>query len=615
MREGEGGAGPTGGHKGGHRDIRTGIAMKWLVGRRILFVLVAAGLLALAGVAIWRLSCRPASPPLHASGNLLVNPGFQDDTDGDHRPDGWETGPAAELTDWLITPEAGGYSLRMTGNASYVRSAMVMVWAGKRYHLSLQALTDAAGPNRIQAVFLWEDTRREVVLRQEGPWLEVPSRHWRLLSFAGEAPAGAAGLSILLRPAGDGPVYLDDLRLSEEGVRLEPFPDYADAAMAFTFDWETAMGGLIHSRSDDGYDPATAEARGLAMRRGTENLLALLQRYGVRATWYAAGYSLLPGNALGADLRNPTYPWASRANGWRDDRWTTTPWFADDPHGTAQSHPAWYFGDLVPQLLAAGQEIESHTFGHLYGGLVSPEELRADLRQWNAAAEGVKVPPARSLAFPWGASLGMSDGNYAVLEELECLAVTRTYHEPRGRSQYWILPPDDLFHMRTVPGHPNLWAFPDHYFPGERSELAKAKAVVDRVLLERGVTSLWAHTEEIVSPEQVAAWEELLAYAAARREAGLWIAPLAEIVSFHHDLAQVDVRSQERPGRLVVTVHNGSRHTLSGLTLTLPGPVRKVSLDGKPHGDFVLDQVRLPALHPGQRVRLDISLEGWEVAK
>ena len=98
----------------------------------------------------------------------------------------------------------------------------------------------------------------------------------------------------------------------------------------------------------------------------------------------------------------------------------------------------------------------------------------------------------------------MGDASWGVLQEMGYSAVTRTYHEPEGRSQYWILPPDDLFHMRTVPGYPTLWAFPDHYFPGHAADVAWAQAAIDRLLAERGVTSLWAHSEEAVSPEQLA---------------------------------------------------------------------------------------------------------------
>lgn len=584
--------------------------MKQILIRRVLLVTAVLILLALAAVAAWRLSRRPALPPLSASGNLLPNPGFQEDHDGNGRPDAWELGPAAAWADWTITPQAGGHSLRLTGSASYARSAPILAWPEKRYQVSLQALTDAPSPGRLQVVFLWEDTRREVISRQGGAWLQVPARAWQLLTWEMTAPADASGLAILVRPAGDDPVYLDDVRLSEEGVRLEPWPDYRRAALAITLDWETAMGGLVHSRSDDGYDPATAEARGLAMRQGSETLLDLFTHYGIRATWYASGYSLLADNTGRETFGGPIYTWASRDHGWRDDRWVTTPWFADDPYGTAQSHPAWYFGDLLSRLHAGGQSVQSHTFGHLYLGHAAPEEVRADLRQWNAAAAAAGLPAATTLAFPWGASLGTGDATWAVLEALGYRSVTRTYHELQGRSQYYILPPDDLYHMRTVPSRPALWAFPDHYFPGQ--DAAEAKAVIDQVLAVHGVTSLWAHTEEAVSPTQVAAWDEVLAYAAAQREAGLWIAPLEEIVAYRDSLGAIQVRAEALPGRLRLTVRNGNAHAVAGLTLTLPAPARSTELGGAPYADFVRDQVRLPSLRPGQEVTLEVTLGTWE---
>jgi len=578
--------------------------------RRAALIVGIVALLVLAVVAGWRLSRRPATAPLAASGNLLSNPGFQQDGDGDGRPDAWDLGPAAAWSDWTITPEEGGHSLRLTGSASYARSAPILAWPGKGYQVSLQALADAPYTSRLQVVFLWEDTRREVILREDGAWLEVPARAWQLLSWEATAPAEASGLTLLVRPAGDDPLYLDDVRLSEEGVRLEPYPDYSRAALAFTLDWETAMGGLVHSRSGDGYDPATAEARGRAMREGTATLLDLFERYDIRATWYASGYSLLEGNARRDDFGSPTYTWASQAHGWRDDRWVTTPWFADDPYGTAASHPAWYFGDLLARLRESGQDVQSHTFGHLYLGYAAPEEVRADLQQWNAAAVAAGLPAATSLAFPWGASLGTSDATLAVLEALGCRAVTRTYHEPQGRSQYYLLPPDDLYHMRTVPGRPALWAFPDHYFPGQ--DAAGARAVVDQALAVHGVTSLWAHTEEAVAPAQVAAWEEVLAYAAAQRANGLWIAPLDEIVAYRDNLAKIEVQARDYAGRLRIVVRNGGDRPAAGLTLTLSSPARSAELGGAPYTDFRQDQVRLPELHPGQQVTLDIVLGSWE---
>ena len=95
-------------------------------------------------------------------------------------------------------------------------------------------------------------------------------------------------------------------------MRVEPFPDGQRAALAFSFDWESAMGGLIHSRSgeanaegegaavsmgaDGAPSVADAEEKGLRMRDGAQFLADLFARYGIRATFYATGYDLLSGN-------------------------------------------------------------------------------------------------------------------------------------------------------------------------------------------------------------------------------------------------------------------------------------------------------------------------------
>ncbi len=103
-------------------------------------------------------------------------------------------------------------------------------------------------------------------------------------------------------------------------------------------------------------------------------------------------------------MGNPTFAWATQQNHWLNDTWATTPWFANDPPGTVQSDPDWYFGDLVPLLQRERQDIQSHTFSHMDGGLADPATWRADLAAWQEVAAERGVAEARSLAFPWSSS-------------------------------------------------------------------------------------------------------------------------------------------------------------------------------------------------------------------
>src|SRR3954465_4572087 len=95
-------------------------------------------------------------------------------------------------------------------------------------------------------------------------------------------------------------------------ISINPWPNGYRAALSFSFDWETAMGGLIHSRSID--DPNAIQdpiARGLRMREGITTTLDLFRPHGIRATYYATGYNFLLGNTARRQfMNNPTFVWA-----------------------------------------------------------------------------------------------------------------------------------------------------------------------------------------------------------------------------------------------------------------------------------------------------------------
>jgi hypothetical protein len=118
--------------------------------------------------------------------------------------------------------------------------------------------------------------------------------------------------------------------MGQVGVRVQPWPAGKRAALAFSFDYETAMGGLIHSKSADA--ALTAEARGLAMREGASTLLELFAPGHIRATFYTNGYNFLIGNSERKEfMGNPLYDkWAKfdakKGFDWETDRWQTMRW-------------------------------------------------------------------------------------------------------------------------------------------------------------------------------------------------------------------------------------------------------------------------------------------------
>ncbi len=382
--------------------------------------------------------------------------------------------------------DGDGRALQLIGIANYVETPPAAVRPGSPFCFSGKALTNSekGSPTRLRVVFHWRDSQGRMLAEDATGWQDVvlwrqdsPPADWSTIGAAFQAPAGAATLAVRLHPASDDRVYLDAMHIRRGGrlgigewglgaetqspisnllspVAVAPWPNGYRGALSFSFDWETAMGGLIHSLRDDPQS-GSAIARGVRMREGITTTLELFRPYGIRATYYANGYNFLLGNAERRQfMGNPTFTWADNTppHRWPDAHWATTPWFADDPYGTVQSQPAWYFGDLVPLLLGEHQDIQTHTFSHLYGGFAGTEEWRADLREWRAVAAERGVPPARSLAFPWSGSAGMSDTDWRALEEAGITSVTRT----SDYAQYRIVSEHDP-RCAPVPGHGASW--------------------------------------------------------------------------------------------------------------------------------------------------------------
>jgi peptidoglycan/xylan/chitin deacetylase (PgdA/CDA1 family) len=357
-------------------------------------------------------------------------------------------------------------------------------------------------------------------------------------------------------------------------VAVQPWPRGAQAAVSFSFDWETTMGGLIHSRSLVADDPNNAEPpreRGLRMRQGITNTLELFRSYNIHATYYATGYNFLRGNtARRTFMGDPTFTWATQANGWKSD-WSQRRWFSTDPHSALPNDPDYYFADLLPALRAAGQDIQTHTFSHLYGGYASPAEWQADFSAWREAAAAQGIAPARSLAFPWSGSGGMSDASWQVLAHAGITSVTRTN---RSQSQYQLVTPTEP-QCRPVPGHERILVCPDFYLTPQSA--AQALALLD-----------------------------------STRQAGqVWIAPLAEIADWQQAVAQlrIEPHTPDAHAPLDFTITNTSAHPLNGVTLELPFAPTRVAVDGNAAGgSFAVHGTSLTLTIPAGQA---VEVQAW----
>ncbi len=455
-----------------------------------------------------------------------------------------------------------------------------------------------SGPLTVR--FLWESTGQRATVQQ---FVVQQSESPVGRSFA--VPPAAVFLRIQLF-AEHASTAVADLRLIlADGIRVEPYPDFFHAALAFSFDWESAMGGLIHSRSvaaegegegavvgltsDGSPSVEAAEDKGLRMREGSRLLAGLFAPHDIKATFYATGYNLLLGNQSGElFLGNPIYKNVDREHGWGSDFWKTHPWYMHDPRTIEAVAPAWYFGSETRFLADAGHEIGLHTFGHLYVRGVTPEQLAADLAQWQRSARALGVSPVPSFAFPWTSSNSVDNNSdyLNVFKEAGIEVLTRLYSRS-VREPYGV----DL-----LEGEPALRVFPDHYLPSTGPALAEAENSIEEALVRRGCFSLWTHPNEVVEQAGRVVWPRIVDYAAQRRERGLWVAPVYKIAAYTRDRRSVAMTALPLAGGTRITLTNQAPRVIEGLTLTMAHTIRSATTQDGATVEVRDTQLRLPPL-------------------
>lgn len=463
----------------------------------------------------------------------------------DTLPAEWLAGaPGVRVGEFSL--DADAKSIHMVGIGTWLRLPSITVEPNQKYCVSVRAIADSRSATAVRTRWWWYagDT---VIAERTSPWQPVRAWQgdtdtlpWSLVAATDRAPAHATSVRIQIEPASDDRLYLDLFRVratrvggklqdvhahQDARVHVRPWPAGYNAAVSFSYDWETAMGGLVHSRSVDdpnaGIDPMI---RSMRMREGLTTTLALFAPYNFPATYYVNGYNFLDDNLCQATfMDNPTFAWASQANGWRGDTWTRQPWFSLDPYGTYHDNPGWYFGDLINPVRNAGHDLQSHTFSHFYGGYASEAEWMADLAAWNAVAATKSVAPATSLAFPWSSSAGVSYQVWSRIAEAGITSLTRTSWNPK-LPQYHIVSASEA-RCRPLPGHEQIMVCPDYYLTVARAD--GALALLADIRTRDGMIDFWAHTEEVISPEQIAAWQRVVDTVASTGD--VWVAPLVDI--------------------------------------------------------------------------------------
>jgi peptidoglycan/xylan/chitin deacetylase (PgdA/CDA1 family) len=231
----------------------------------------------------------------------------------------------------------------------------------------------------------------------------------------------------------------------------------ARGVFILSLDTELAWGSAHHPGSERWTEAYRST------RSAISQLLGLLERFDIHATWAVVGHLFLEscaptGGTKHPDIVRPSYTW------FPDD------WFAPDPCSNIETSPAWYGRDIIEQILAckAGQEVGCHTFSHIIVGDsgCSLECFASELRACRAGAAKYGLT-LRSFVFPRN-SIGQLD----MLEEAG-------YTSYRGTSPDWFgrLPGiasrmghlvDNIIPLAPPVGLPQresgLWNLPASYF-------------------------------------------------------------------------------------------------------------------------------------------------------
>jgi peptidoglycan/xylan/chitin deacetylase (PgdA/CDA1 family) len=554
-----------------------------MIKQRLVYIGISAVLAVVVGL-FWAIT-REQECQARWQSVLLDDHALDAQTEG--LPPGWNAGaPGVRVGTFSV---AGGHSVHMLGIGTWLGLPQIAVQAGQHYCVAVRVLADSPSVTAVRTRWFWRNGTT-VIAERVGEWQMVrrwdgasDQQPWSLYHQIDVAPMGATSLEVRYEPASDDRIYLDQfvVRTSHLGgaladvlpesaqyIYIRPWPAGYNAAVSFSYDWETAMGGLVHSRSIDdplaGTDPVI---RGMRMRVGLTNSLKLFAPYHFAATYYVNGYNFLDGNrGKQSFMGNPIFAWATIANGWQSNVWSTQAWFSADPHGDVHSDPAWYFGDLINPVRNAGHDIQSHTFSHFYGGLASPQEWQRDLTAWQTMAATRDVASATSLAFPWSSSAGMRYDSWDQLVAAGVTSLTRTSWNPR-LPQYHIVTATDA-HCRPLPGHEVMLVCPDYYLTTARE--AGALALLNDIRQRDGMIDFWSHTEEVTSPAQIAAWQAVVD--ASAHAGDVWVVPLRTIAMRQQSLNAVITRVLTQNTTTTITFTNPTMTTINNVVIhTQPG--------------------------------------------
>jgi hypothetical protein len=152
------------------------------------------------------------------SGNLLANPGFEEDANGDSRPDSWSTNQRFTRSSEVVS--AGSYAGKhaATDNGSYNIGQRVTVTPKNRYtvlgQVNIPATTDSFS---FQVRIIWRDANGNILKNQTLRTYTTATNGWDQVSVSQRlVPTGAVTAEIrLVASSLNATIYVDDFEFSQ----------------------------------------------------------------------------------------------------------------------------------------------------------------------------------------------------------------------------------------------------------------------------------------------------------------------------------------------------------------------------------------------------------------
>jgi peptidoglycan/xylan/chitin deacetylase (PgdA/CDA1 family) len=304
----------------------------------------------------------------------------------------------------------------------------------------------------------------------------------------------------------------------------------------FVLSLDTELGwGFFDAKGFEAYSEQLLHVRGAVKR-----LLALLDKYSIKATWAIVGHLFLKSCSRDGDdshdhVLQPQYDWYPSS------------WLSHDPYSNVDSAPLFYAPDIIDDIASARQahEIGCHTFSHAIFGdpQCTTEVARSQLIECQRLAATANMNVV-SLVFPRN-----SIGHLDVLYDLGFTSF-------RGVERRWyrIFDPAsvmvrachfcDRLLAFTPPCYCNLECYTrgdgDRYlfeipssmfYPpfgglwgaiGLSRRVLQAKRGIAEAVRRKALFHLWFHPENLVSSSSLfEGLEEILAYLDRHRKQGL----------------------------------------------------------------------------------------------